>query len=535
VLLAIVLAVITFLVYLPSLNNRFVNWDDTDYVTDNPYLAEGLTWAGVEWSFRSVYASNWHPLTWISHAIDISLYGREAAWGHHLSSVLLHALAAGVLLLALKKLTRQLWPSAVVAALFALHPLHVESVSWVSERKDVLCALFLFLALWAHAWYASAPNWRRYLAVLGAAACALMSKPMAVTLPMVLLVLDFWPLHRLSWRAVAEKVPLLAMAGAVSAATWLAQAGTGSISVMSIMPLGARLAVAEYAYSMYLAKAFWPAPGALIPFYPLAQTGGPLPSPTLMQMTIVGIVAVTVVTFRMRRRRPYLLAGWLIYAGMLVPVCGLFQVGRQIIADRYTYVPLLGVFLAAVWLVQDAVGSRPRWRRPALGIYAVVLATLGWLTWGQQAAWHDSEAMWLRVVAAYPKCGIAWTCLGPVYSGVDPDKDVRARLDLPKAEKCYRTAISLAPDDYQAHSRLGTVLMAAGKDAEAEQEFRRAIEMSPSFPEGHFNYGVFLVKRGRAEEAIVQFRRDLELDPDNVQARKGISVAQQLQQQRTRH
>ncbi len=520
---ALVLALVTLAVYSPSLSNRFVNWDDIDYVAANPAIAEGLTWPALRWAFTSFYASNWHPLAWVSHAIDVDLFGRQNAWGHHLTSMVLHAVAAAALLLALEALTRRLWAAAVAAALFALHPLHVESVSWVSERKDVLCGLFFFLALWAHARYAVRPTWRGYLAVAGATAAALLSKPMAVTLPLALLVLDGWPLRRLSWRALAEKAPLLAMSAGVCAATWLAQTGADSVRALEEVPLPARAGHVVYAYAAYLVKAFWPAPGSLVPFYPLPGRGGPQIGAAEVAMAGALLLAITALAVLFRHRRPYLLAGWLWYLGTLVPVIGLVQVGTQLLADRYTYVPLVGVFVAVVWLVEDLLPARPATRRGALAAAGAVLLGLSALTWQQQAVWRNSLTLWTRVAQAFPQCSRAWTALGHIHAGVDPDEELRAQRDLTKAGQCYGLAIRLQPMDFEACSGMGMVLTEARNLAEGEKCLRRAVEINPRYADGQYNLGAFLLAAGKPEEAARRFRLALEIDPGFAAAAEALA------------
>jgi protein O-mannosyl-transferase len=521
---AAMLAVLTVIVYTPSLSNRFVNWDDGEYVSHNAFLSNGMTWGSVRWSMVAFHAGNWHPLTWLSHAADVSLYGQKAAWGHHLTSVLLHAASAAILLLALSRLTGRLWPSAFVAALFALHPLHVESVSWASERKDVLCALFAFLALWAHSWHAAKPSWRRYLAVAACVAAALMSKPMAITLPFVLLVLDWWPLGRLSWRSAAEKAPLVAMAAGAGILTWMAQSQGHTVSSLRAVAFQTRLAHAEFAYVSYLIRALWPAPGTLSPFYPLSWRGGEALTTEMAQFCLIVLVAVTVAAFYMRRKRPYLLAGWLIYAGMLVPVSGLVQVGRQMMADRYTYIPLVGVFLAVAWAVSDAARLRAGIRGMTVVAAACVMCALACLTWQQQAVWHDTETLWNRVVANYPRCAQGWLSLGHVYAGLDPDERLKAKADSGKAESYYRKAVSVAPEDNDALSSLGSWLASAGRFDEAETCFKRCLEVAPRDPGGHYDYGDFLLDRGRIVEAEREFRRTLEMDPRHANALRAIEA-----------
>jgi len=515
---AVVLAAAAFAAYIPSLSNAFLNWDDNVYVADNPHVATGLSWDTFRWAFTSFHASNWHPLTWLSHAADVEIHGRDDPGGHHLTNVLLHAANTVLLLVVLRRLTGRLWPSAVVAALFALHPLHVESVAWVAERKDLLCALFMFLAILAYASYASEPSRRRYLLVVAAFAAALMSKPMAVTLPAVLLVLDWWPLRRLNRSAVLEKVPLAAMSAASAIVTFVAQHAGGAVRELRTLGIGARVANALYACVMYLVKAVWPRPGALVPFYPLADRGGPAVSAWMAAGAALLLAALTVLAVRQRRRRPYLLAGWLIYLVTLVPVIGLVQIGKQVMADRYTYVPLTGVFLAVTFLVADAVSRRARLRKAVAAAALLGLVALGGLTWHQQRVWADSKTFWLYVSDAFPRDSVSLKSLGDLHAG--GDRTARAL-----AFGFYRRAASVQPDDFLACANLGNALRDAGRLDEAEANYRHALQVKPDFPPAHNGLGVVLLDRGRHDEAANCFSRALELAPGLTAARVNLGNA----------
>jgi len=512
---AVVLAAAALVAYLPSLRSGFLNWDDDAYVTENRHVATGLSWDTVAWSFTRYHSANWHPLTWLSHAADVSLYGLGRPWGHHLTNILLHAANTVLLLVVLRRLTGRLWPSAVVAGLFALHPLHVESVAWIAERKDLLCALFMFLAVWAYAAYAARPTWRRYLLVAAAFAAALMSKPMAVTLPVVLLVLDYWPLGRLSRRSVLEKIPLFAMTVASCTVTLFAQQAGRALRDVRSLGLVERLANAVYAYAMYLVKMVWPWPGTLVPVYPLVDQGGDAVEGYLAAVCAVVLAGLTCLAVWQRRRRPYLLAGWLIYVVMLVPVIGLVQVGRQIMADRYTYVPLVGVFVAAVFLVAHLVAGR-RLRHAAAVAAMVVLTALGVLAWRQQRVWADPVTFWTYVHEAYPRDSGALSSLGDMYA---------ERGETAQAIACYRKAIEARPNDFVARCNLGNTLAGLGKPDEAAALYRHALEANPDFPPAHNGLGVVLLARGQTDEALRHFRRALELSPDLTATRVNVGNA----------
>jgi len=367
--ICVCLAVATVAVYWPVGGYDFTNFDDPGYVSENPHVLAGLTWEGVRWAFTNAQEANWHPLTWLSHMLDCQLFGPSAG-RHHLVNVGLHALSILLLFLVLARMTGRRWPSAMVAALFALHPLHVESVAWISERKDVLSALFWMLTMGAYVLYAERPSVIRYLPVFVFLALGLMAKPMLVTLPFVLLLLDFWPLGRLKgaaatgkeasgfpWRRagrlVLEKAPLLVLAAAASGVAYLVQQKIGAMEFGARVPWTGRLANAVMAYVTYLVKAVWP--GGLAVFYPYDEH---LPA-WEVGLASAALAAVTALVVWQGRRRPYLAVGWFWYVGTLVPVIGLVQVGGHAMADRYTYIPLIGIFVAAAWGAADLTAAWP--------------------------------------------------------------------------------------------------------------------------------------------------------------------------------
>ena len=513
---AAILAAVAFVAYLPSLSNGFINWDDDKYVTENPFLRHGLTRESFEWSFTSrVYCSNWHPLTWLAHAADISIWGLNRPRGHHLVNLLLHAANTGLLVLLLQRLTRRFWPTIIVAALFALHPLHVESVTWVAERKDVLSTFWMFLALWAYVAYAERPAWWRYGLVVLAFATALLSKPMAVTLPLVMLLVDYWPLNRLSWKSVFEKVPLLLLSAASCYLTYKAQEAGGAVREM--LPFDQRLIHAVYAYVMYLAKMFWPYPGTLVPFYPLPDRGGRQIPAWLVAVFLWLLLLVTALVAISYRKRPYLLVGWLIYLGMLVPVIGLVQVGKQVMADRYTYMPLVGIFVALVWLADSLVA---RWRAVAAACVAVgllICAGLGVLTWRQQTLWRDSVTLWTFVTDIYPESSAAQNNLGHAYASLRPPNTFLAI-------ECYKAAVESEPNDYMAWSNLANNLMKTERYEEAAKAFLRSLQLKEGYAHSHNGYGSLLMTLKRPDEALPHFQRALEVDPQYYPARLNLGA-----------
>jgi hypothetical protein len=413
-LLCLLLAGAALLAYIEVKDYDFITFDDLTYVVENPMVRAGLTWPGVQWAFSAVHSYNWHPLTWLSHMLDCQLYGMWPG-GHHLTNVFFHLANTILLFLFFSRVTGALWPSALVAALFALHPLHVESVAWVSERKDVLSTFFWLATMWAYAGYVSAPSFKRYLLILLLFALGLMAKPMLATLPLVLLLLDYWPLGRIAgmlppqgaiegspppltgppkksyWPLIREKIPLCALAVLSCLITVLAQRGGGSVIPLAILPLDARIANALVACLKYLLKLVWPYPISY--YYPLA----PIP---WWQTVWAGLVLVLMSAFLLygARRHPYLGVGWLWYLITLAPVIGLVQVGGQAMADRYTYVPFIGLFIIAAWGIAEATAG---WRRRktilSLSAAAVLLACLA-SSWMQAGYWRNSESLYFEAI-----------------------------------------------------------------------------------------------------------------------------------------
>ena len=400
------LVALTLFVYAPVAHHEFLSWDDPQYITDNPHVLGGLTWPDVRWAFTAYYASNWHPLTWLSHMADVQWYG-VAPGPAHLTNLAMHIATTAVLFLVLLQTTRAWAPSAAVAALFAVHPLHVESVAWVAERKDVLSTLLWALTVWTYVTYVRQPGWTRWLAVWGAFVLALLAKPMVVTLPFVLLLLDIWPLGRLRLdeggiggrehiatvrKLVREKAPLFVLAAASSAVTFYAQRQGGAVAEFEALPFGTRLANAVVTYFVYLQKTIWPA--RLAAFYPYAPTiSAPLVVGGALGLLFISLIAVVAV-----RQHPYLLVGWLWYVGTLVPVIGVIQVGSQARADRYTYIPLVGVFIACAWLVREVAVRHPRWRPLLTGAVVLAIGACAVEARAQTLYWKDSLALWQHAV-----------------------------------------------------------------------------------------------------------------------------------------
>jgi tetratricopeptide (TPR) repeat protein len=500
---AVSLAVVAFTVFTPALACKFINFDDPNYVTQNEHVRAGLTADGIRWAFTTFMQANWHPLTWLSLQLDASIWG-DKPFGFHLVNVVLHAANAALLFLALRALTGSLWRSAAVSLLFAVHPLRVESVAWVAERKDVLSVFFGLAALWAYAGFVRAPSARRYLAVAVLFALSLASKPTLVTLPCLLLVLDWWPAGRVrtghDWTGlVAEKLPLFAMAAASSVVTYLAQTTGGAVKTESLTP-AVRAGNAAVAYAAYLVETVWPT--RLAVFYPHPGLFASGLDPALVAGALLLLAAITVAALTFRTGAPYLLAGWLWYVGTLVPMIGLVQVGGQAYADRYSYFPQIGVLVAACWGIADLLRGRPRLTAAAAAAAAVVLAAL---TWNQLSYWRDAVALWerdLELTAPAPlslyNCGEALQAQG--------------RLD--DAAKHFRKAIDLDPKDADACFHLGMIDQMQGRLDDAARRFERVCELDPRSRAAHGRLGDICFRRKMNDDAARHYEKALELEPN---------------------
>jgi tetratricopeptide (TPR) repeat protein len=509
--IAIGLIVVVFAIYAQVGAHEFLILDDDQYVTDNGHVRQGLTLDGVRWALASFHAANWHPLTWISHMLDVELFGLDPG-AHHLVGVTLHALCAVLLFLALRTMTGATWRSACVAALFAVHPLRVESVAWVAERKDLLAGLFWMTTLWAYAAYVRRPDTRRYTLVLVSFVLGLMSKPMLVTLPFVLLLLDIWPLERRDRPRLLEKLPLFALATASSVVTVIAQRAGGSVSSVESVPFAMRLANAVASYGTYLWKTLLPL--ELAYFYP--HPAGASNIPTSFRVVTIGSAALLALAsyFVYRRRdRPWLAVGWLWFLGTLVPVIGLFQVGAQAHADRYTYLPLIGIYIAAVWGLAELTDRQPG-LTPVVKLGApIVLVVLSFLTWHQVSTWKDSRTLFEQAIAVTRDNHVAHTHLGTVLNVAG---------DLPGAEAQYREALRIEPDYADAHSALGIVFGKRGDLSQAARHFEQAVAAAPRHADAHYNLGLVLRSRGDLDGAQTRFREALRLRPGFVRAWFGL-------------
>jgi tetratricopeptide (TPR) repeat protein len=498
------LAVVTLAVYAQTASHGFISYDDDQYVYENLTVRAGLTPANAAWAFTTFFYANWHPVTWLSHMLDCQLFGLQAG-SHHLVNVAFHLGSAILLLLVLRRTTRRLWPSAIVAAIFALHPMHVESVAWVSERKDVLSTFLGLLALWCYVGYVEAPAVRRYLLVLLVFALGLMAKPMLVTFPFVLLLLDYWPLGRLPWpprwRALRpllwEKAPLLALSAVDSVLTFRAQQGYGAVVALERLPFSARLANVAASYVSYLGKAVWPVDLAVL--YP----AHPLPADTVFLAVLV-MLALTLGAVWAGRQRPYLLVGWLWYVGMLVPAIGLVQVGLQARADRYTYLPYVGLSIAVVWGVADLVRNRPALRKAAAGAAVAALLLLAAAAYRQTAYWKDSETLFEHTLAVTQGNYIIHNNLGVVVSGLGRHEEALAY---------FQRALAITPDYMEAHANLGHEWIKGGQYEKALPELQEALRLKPALAQAHADLGLLMAAGGRLEEARGQLEQAVRLAP----------------------
>jgi tetratricopeptide (TPR) repeat protein len=515
-LAALVVATIGFGVFAPSIGHGFSTFDDPYYVVQNTHVLGGLDPDSVRWAFTTFHGSNWHPLTWVSLQLDASLWGTQSR-GFHTTNVLLHAANAALVFLVLTGLTGAYWRSAAVALLFAVHPLRVESVAWITERKDVLSVFFGLLALWAWTAYIASPGVRRYLLVVLALALSLLAKAIFVTFPFLLLVLDWWPLRRAATRPadsettpsdssalptsggsawpwlIGEKVPLVALVLASSAVTYVAQSWEGSVLDFVHMPIDARIKNAAVSYVAYLSKTFWPA--GLAVYYP--HRGDSL-SATTAAAAVALLIALTAAAVALRHRAPYLLTGWLWYLGTMVPVIGLVQVGTQSMADRYTYFPQIGVAIAVCWGVADLLSRRTG---VALAVTCAAALVLGSLTLKQQELWADPVTLWRHTVQV---TGRSTTGLLSLARALE-DKERGDGQALAESIALYREALELEPQSPLGHANLGGVLVRLGKPEEQQEaidHLEKACHLAPYYAPAHGSLGYAYYQQGRNEDAI---------------------------------
>jgi tetratricopeptide (TPR) repeat protein len=548
----------TLAVYWQVTDYDFVNYDDINYITENPPVRSGLSLKGIAWAFSTTHASNWHPLTWLSHMLDVQLFELKPGW-HHLVNVFFHILNTVLLFLILNRTTRALWPSAFVAALFALHPLHVESVAWVAERKDVLSTFFWMLTMGAYVFYVEKPDTKKYLLTLGFFVLGLMAKPMLVTLPFVLLLLDYWPLKRFQiptpagrdssgtldannpgakkkkskksaardnaeikkalqpsgqWPAllalIKEKIPFFVLSAASGIITFYAQKKGGAVGSLDILPFNARMANAIVSYVDYIGKMIWPRNLAV--FYPHP---GMLPV-WLVLGSALTLLIITVLVLRSAKRFPYLATGWLWYLGTLVPVIGLVQVGLQALADRYTYVPLIGIFVIIAWGVPELTRKWHHQKTLMAVSCSLILTILMFSTWSQAKYWQNSIKLFEHAIKATADNYVAHNNLGVALTKIGEKE---------KAAFHYSEAIRIKPNYENAHYNLGNYLASQGMTSEAISHYSEAIRIKPNYSKAHSNLGAMLASQGKFQEAIVQYEKAIRIEPANASFYYNLGMA----------
>jgi hypothetical protein len=532
-----VIVALTWIVFGQTFWHDFINLDDPFYVSENPNIQTGLAWRSIAWAFTHVHANNWHPLTTMSHMLDCQLFDLRPGW-HHLVNVLLHSANAVLLFLLLAKINPpRIWSSAFVAAVFAIHPLRVESVAWISERKDVLSGLFFLLTVLAYFRYAQKQSLARYVTMSILFACGLLSKPMLVTLPIILLLLDYWPLGRFqktsARKLFLEKVPLFALSIASAAATLFAQSQEIGLVRLEVLPFWWRVTNALSAFLIYIWQIIWPADLALFYSHP-----GKLPLWEIVGAATL-LTAITAGVIALRKQKPYLMMGWGWYLIMLLPVIGLIQVGGQSHADRYTYLPHIGLYIAITWTIADFFRSR----RHAVAILGVasglIITALGYGAAKQTSYWHDSERLWRHVLAVTTGNDVAHLCLGDLF--LDQKRlddaiaefqsivtrhpnDADARLKLANALSEKKDRMNDAIAEYEAASMIGdpnpdvettlaNLLLEQGRINEAIKYYRHVAQLKPSSALAHYNLAIGLHRLGQLSEAIAHYKAALAIDP----------------------
>ena len=539
VVICTLLVAITWLVFGQTLRYDFVNYDDNEYVYANPNITHGLTIHGIIHAFSRTHSGNWHPLTTLSHMLDCRLWGLRAG-GHHFTNVLLHTIAVVLLFLVLRQMTAAIWQSAFVAALFSIHPLHVESVAWISERKDLLSTVFFMLTLSAYVRYARSPSIGRYLTMSILFALGLMSKPMLVTVPFILLLLDYWPLKRFAEQSslkqlILEKVPLFTLSAAAGVATLWAQ--QSSMAINKQLPLISRISNGLVSCVIYVKQMIWPV--RLAAFYPHLEDRLPVWEIGLAFMLIVLASAIAIA---LRRKRPYLVTGWFWYLVMLLPVIGLIQVGSQAHADRYTYLPQIGLYLLLTWTITDALASRVQ-RRIVSVTASVAVVGLAWRAHTQSFYWRNGESLWRHALAvtsgnfiAHDGFGQSLLSQGRLDDAIDqfqmalnitpgfPQIETNLIIALTKKGRTDDAIIHLDallkknPNDAQAHYNLGNALLKKRDSQSAIAAYEKALSIQTSYPAAHYNLGIALDRNGRIDEAIAHYQEAIREQPDYPEA-----------------
>jgi len=529
ILICLFLVLSILIVYWQVINYEFVGFDDDLYVTSNSHVKNGLTVSSIIGAFKSTYASNWHPLTWVSHMLDVQLYGMNPG-SHHMTNVLFHIVNSMLLFIVFKRMTGRIWQSALVAALFALHPLHVESVAWVAERKDVLSTFFWMLTMYAYAWYVEHPGIKRYLSALLFFILGLMAKPMLVTLPFVLLLLDYWPLRRFQFRnsqdnsrnsfqtsamlpMLWEKAPFFIVSIASSVVTIFVQKSGGAIGPLEVYPFSTRIANVLVSHINYIGKMFWPS--SLSVLYPYQEY--------LAYWQIAGafilLISISLLGIKALQRRPWFTVGWLWYVGTLVPVIGLVQIGTQAMADRYTYIPLTGLFIIIAWGVPELMSN---WYYKTKGlaiISAAVFLILMRTSSIQVSYWENSISLYEHAINVTSDNYIIHNNLGFALT---------ARGKWGDAIKNYQEALKINPDFETANLNLGIALLAQGKLDKCIEYYQEVLRAKPRYAKVHNNLGNMLLRKGEIENAIDHFREALCIKQDYAEAYNGLGASMML-------
>jgi len=584
-LICLILTLAAFAVFYQVHSFKFVNIDDPIYVTKNPNIQGGITFKTIKWAFTTNYACFWHPLTWLSHMLDWQLFGPNAG-GHHITNLIFHIANALLLFFVLKRMTDAIWQSAFVAALFALHPLHVESVAWVAERKDVLSTFFWMLTMWAYLRYIKKPSVARYLLTLLVFALGLMAKPMLVTLPFVFLLLDYWPLARIShfgrqivYRLVLEKIPFIVLSAVSSVIAFLVQQSGGAVLQLIKLDLKLRIYNALISYVKYIGKMIWPARLAFFYTHP-----GDSISVLYVVLSAVLLLVVTIFVLRFARNHRYLFTGWFWYLCTLLPVIGLVQVGSHGMADRYSYITLTGLFIIIAWGLPDLLRNRPHRKVVLWASSLVVLSTLATLAYLQTRYWKDSMALYQhalnvtndnyiihsfmadaliedghieeairhnsQALQINPDCvnalngmGVAFYKMGrideaigyykraleidrrnvEVYSNFGMALAAEGKFD--EAVSLYNKALQINPDSINIRLNLGVALTSSGKLAEAIKEYEKILLIQPQNAVAHNDFGVVFFRQGKLDQAIEHFNQALRINPQYTDAKNNLSVA----------
>jgi Flp pilus assembly protein TadD len=533
-LICLFLILATLVVFFQVGNHDFITFDNDLYLLDNPHVQSGLNAKSVIWAFTNTHAANWHPLTWLSHILDCQLYGLNPR-GHHLTNVFFHLANTLLLFLILRRATGVLWQSGIVAALFAFHPLHIESVAWVAERKDVLSTLFWMLTIWTYLHYVESPGIKRYLLIVLSFALGLMAKPMVVTLPFILLLLDYWPLGRFHtseqshshrapipkaihfrqpgstvFKLVWEKFPLFTLAAVVSAVTFLAQKSEGAVKSFRVFPIGVRFANALVSYINYIKKMIWPQNLAV--FYP--HPGERL---SIYQAAVAGLLLLLMsfLAIRFRRRHPYVLMGWLWYLVTLLPVIGLIQVGDQAMADRYTYVPLIGLFIILAWGTPNFFEGYLHRKIICTLLSAVLVSGLMVCTWLQLRHWQNSTTLFEHALKVTEDNYVA-------HNGLGRSLALQGRFE--EAIGHFSAALQYRPRSAGVHNNLANALASQGKLDEAIAHYVKALELRPNYTGARSNLGAALASQGRFREAIFNYSEALRIKPNSAQAHNNLGV-----------